>query len=408
MAAASTPIEPTHDRAPVATPVPVPVVVATLALCGVLVVSQLYVTIPLAPVVGRVFGVSPLAAAWIGSAFGFAYALGNLVFGPLSDRYGRLGVLVPGLAALAVATLAVGASPSFPALVALRALQGFVGATFPPAALAYLAETLPPRARATGIAVVSAGFLLAGLVGQIYAGALAPAYGWRWVFWALVGTLVLAVAAIRRLPAGTAQRASPVTLRQAFARMAPLLGAGPLLVVYAVSLALLLPFVAMYSGLDAVATGRYGIAGGGLTLLRLAGLPGILLSPLAGGLIHRYGARVVARAALLLAAGGLVLEAAPSSLVVLLIGSGVFVAGIAAAVPAVISLVSALGGDARGAAIALYGCLIFVGASLGPLVATMLRPAGFAVLCLALAAMLLVAAGVLPRRGGRRLSGGDA
>lgn len=389
------PVETASDRRIVVGLLPIPVVVAILALCGVLVVSQLYVTIPLVPILGRSFGVSPIAASWVGSAFGFAYAAGNLIFGPLADRRGCLGVLVPGLAALTIATLAVGASPSFPALVALRALQGFVAATFPPTALAYLAETLPPRARATGIAVVSAGFLLAGIVGQVYAGALAPACGWRWVFWVLACALVPAVAATRRLPAGTTRRAPAATFRQALARMVPLLRAGPLLAVYVTSLALLLPFVAMYSGLDSVAASRYGIGGHGLTLLRLAGLPGILLSPLIGGPIHRHGARTVALGALILAASGLGLEAVPSSLALLLIGSGIFVAGIAAAVPAVISLVGTLGGEARGAAIALYGCVVFVGASLGPPVATLLHPAGFAALCLSLAGMLVVAAGIL-------------
>lgn len=63
---------------------PVPVMVATLALCGVLGVSHRYVTSPLAPILGRAFGV--------------AYVGGSLVVGPLSDRHGRLGVLVGGLA----------------------------------------------------------------------------------------------------------------------------------------------------------------------------------------------------------------------------------------------------------------------------------------------------------------------
>ena len=39
------------------------------------------------------------AAAALGTAYGLAYALGFLIFGPLSDCYGRKVVLVPGMAA---------------------------------------------------------------------------------------------------------------------------------------------------------------------------------------------------------------------------------------------------------------------------------------------------------------------
>jgi YNFM family putative membrane transporter len=60
-----------------------------LAVCGLLVPAQLYLAIPLATPVQVSFAASESAAAWTGSAFSLAYAIGFLVFGPLSDRIGR-------------------------------------------------------------------------------------------------------------------------------------------------------------------------------------------------------------------------------------------------------------------------------------------------------------------------------
>jgi len=66
-----------------------------LALSALLVVSQLYIPIPLIGLFSQTFQVTPATAVWIGSGFGFAYAAGFLVFGPLSDHLGRRNLLIP-------------------------------------------------------------------------------------------------------------------------------------------------------------------------------------------------------------------------------------------------------------------------------------------------------------------------
>ena len=54
----------------------------------------------------------------------------------------------------------------------------------------------------------------------------------------------------------------------------------------------------------------------------------------------------------------------------LVLGSAVFVVGIAAIVPAMITLIGSRAGPARGGALGLTGLALFVGASLGPLAQT--------------------------------------
>jgi YNFM family putative membrane transporter len=82
------------------------------------------------------------AAAALGTTNALAYGLGFLIFGPLSDRYGRKPILVPGMAALAIVTAGLAAAPSLPVLALLRTVQGLVAASFSAAALAYIGESV--------------------------------------------------------------------------------------------------------------------------------------------------------------------------------------------------------------------------------------------------------------------------
>ena len=110
--------------------------------CALLVLMQLYLAIPLTPVVGQALA-SGGAAAALGTAYSLAYALGFLIFGPLSDRYGRKVILVPGMAAFAIATAALSLASSMTLVGVLRAVQGLLAASFAAVALAYIGEATP-------------------------------------------------------------------------------------------------------------------------------------------------------------------------------------------------------------------------------------------------------------------------
>jgi predicted MFS family arabinose efflux permease len=370
-----------------------PLIIALLSLTGLLVSSQLYLTIPLTGTLGKTFGLSPATTSWAGSVYGFGYALGFLIAGPLSDRYGAKKVLVPGLALLALSTLMVGFSPTFEIMLILRFIQGLMAASYAPAALAYINEALPQRNRPTAIAFISTGFLLAGLVGQIYASAMLTVYSWQWVFWfmtLLFGLVMLLVA--WQLPA-IARPKRNIKLSRAFQDMANLFRSPALVMIFLADLAILLSFVAMYSGLGPFVQNKYSVD---LLLIRLAGVPGILLSAFSGRFIRRWGNRQVVLSGFVLAASGLGLQAllAEQFLPALVISSVLFVAGIAIAIPGLIGLVGVLSGPARGAGVAVHSFMLFAGASLGPVAVTLLLPAGFSWLCLILALSMLLAAGL--------------
>ena len=338
-----------------------------LVACALLVLMQLYVAIPLAPVVGRAFG-SGAAAAALGTAYSMAYAIGFLIFGPLSDRYGRKPVLVLGMAALSIATAALSLAPTMIMIGVLRSAQGLLASSFAAVALAYVGEALPPRWRSTGIGAVSTAFLVAGIAGQVYAQAVAEALSWRWVFGLAAPAFALAVVGLAVILIRPSSGAPPVSLGQKYRELAGLARQRKLLLPYGAAFTMLMSFVAMYALLGPLLQTRFGLDHTGLLLVRLAGLPGMVLAPLAGWLVGRFGAARVSIAGFVVASAGLTAEALTArTLWQLIMASAIFVAGISIAVPAMISLIGGRAGAARGGALGLCGLALFTGASCGQL-----------------------------------------
>jgi MFS family permease len=392
-----------HDRATVGTEqAPVLAPLAVLVTSALLVLSQLYLAIPLAPIVGEVLGRGGSAtAAALGTTYALAYGLGFLIFGPLSDRYGRKPILVPGMAVLAIVTAGLAAAPSLSVLAALRTVQGFVAASFSTVALAYIGEALPPRWRSTGIGAMSTAFLSAGILGQVYAQAVADALSHRWVFGLAAPALALAALAMAMILIEPPRSVDPTSLRQTYRTLRALAVRRDLALVNAGSFPVLLSFVGMYAALGPLLQTQFKLDHTSVLLVRLAGLPAMLLAPFAGWLVGRFGATRVAMVGFLLAAAGLVAEAISVSVLwALTAASVIFVLGVATIVPSLISLVGSRGRASRAGALAINGLVVFVGASCGPLVAQL--PISFAALMLILAVLLMIASGLVaisrPRR----------
>ncbi|MFF4515011.1 MFS transporter [Streptomyces mirabilis] len=358
--------------------VPAAPTIALLTALGVLMVGQMYTVLALLHPMATSLGTAPEQVTWTATAFGFAYAAGFLLAGPLSDRYGSRAVITTGLVAVTAATLAVSAAPDLPTAIALRGLQGLTAATFAPSALSYVVHHIAPQRRGTALTCITSGMFAAAVLLQIGAQAVAAGLGWRAVFWLSAALMALSLIPVRRVLRPTLRHGTGGGLSQAFAAMPRLLGRPRMVALYLSTVVLMSSFVAIYTAV-AIA-GPSGIAGNSSAILalRASALPALVAIPVLARLLQRLAAplRAVlafALAALTVAAGSFLGgHTVPLALALLL-----FVAAVAAAAPAVVETINATAPHARGAAVALYGCSMFIGASLGPQLTGALTALGF-------------------------------
>lgn len=137
---------------------------------------------PLLVDLAREFGTTVPVVGQITAATSIPWALFGPVIGPLSDRYGRRPVLVAGVFALGLTTVAAALAPNLLALIALRLLTGCAGAAVAPTIVASTGDLFHGAARTRAFGWVNAGWALAALVGVPLMAVLAAATHWRIAF----------------------------------------------------------------------------------------------------------------------------------------------------------------------------------------------------------------------------------
>jgi MFS transporter, DHA1 family, multidrug resistance protein len=198
--------------------------VAVLAAVSFSVAVGFGIVAPVLPLFAREFGVGRTAAGAVVSAFAFMRLASGLLGGRLVDRLGERTVLAAGLGIVAVSSLLTGLAQSYEQLLVLRGAGGVGSAMFTVSALSLLLRLVRADQRGRAAGWFQAGFLVGGVSGPAFGGALA-AISLRAPFFVYAGTLTVALVitllALRDTPSGSDVPAGagppPVrtTLRQA-------------------------------------------------------------------------------------------------------------------------------------------------------------------------------------------------
>lgn len=155
--------------------------------------------LPALPTITQVFGAAMSQAQLTLSALLLAFGVSQLVWGPLSDRFGRRPVLLTGTALYVLASLGSAAATSIEQLIVLRVLQGTAMGAGVMCARAVVRDLYAPT---EGARVMSKGLSGLGVIACLSApvgGLLAEYLGWRAALLALAvfGALALTVLALR-------------------------------------------------------------------------------------------------------------------------------------------------------------------------------------------------------------------
>ncbi|MBO3100387.1 multidrug effflux MFS transporter [Cellulomonas sp. zg-ZUI168] len=157
--------------------------------------------LPSLPDVARDLNTSATAAQLTMTAMLIGGAAGQLVIGPLSDRFGRRKPVLIGVALHIVTSLLCAIAPAIVPLIALRTMQGFFNASATVVAMAIIRDRFvgsdASRLMSRLMLVIGVAPLFAPSLGGLVAGQ----WGWRAVFVVLgVFGAVLWVVVWRRLP----------------------------------------------------------------------------------------------------------------------------------------------------------------------------------------------------------------
>src|SRR4051794_5211326 len=162
------------------------------------------------PSLVRELNASTTQLQWIVDAYSLVFAALLLAAGSLSDRVGRKGVLLGGLAVFGLASAAGGFTTSPEQLIVARSAMGLGAALIFPATLSLISNVFTERAeraRAIGLWGASAGVAIA--LGPIAGGWLLEQFSWTSIFFAMApGRGVGAAPASWSVPTSPDPRAS--------------------------------------------------------------------------------------------------------------------------------------------------------------------------------------------------------
>lgn len=169
------------------------------------------------PTISRELGTSTSQLQWVVDAYNLVFAALLLTAGSMSDRFGRKGMLLAGLAVFGVASFMGGYAGSSSQLIAARAVMGLGAAMTFPATLSLLTGVFverKERALAIGLWGATAGMAIA--LGPIVGGFLLEHYEWSSVFYTLgpvaAAVMALVAFAVPRAPRSRQHRLDPLGL----------------------------------------------------------------------------------------------------------------------------------------------------------------------------------------------------
>src|SRR5438445_2638807 len=329
-------------------------------------VANLYYNQPLLPEIARTFGVPDHAVGLIPTLTQTGYGAGMLLIVPLGDSHERrrLVVILPGL--VTIALLGAAAAPSLAAL-ALASLAIGISSCVPQILIPYAATLAPAHERGRVVGTVTGGLLFGVLLSRTFAGFVGEALGWRAVY-LLGAALMVFLGVLLRLELPPSDVKTPMPYGALMRSLRALVREEPALRVHALlgglAFAGLSAFWATLALFLRDLPGHYGPRTAGL--FRVVGVVGALAAPLVGRAADaRPDRRINAIAIGVMVIGFALLAAAGGSLLGIAVGVVLLDFGAQANHVANQARIFSLGEEARSRVNTVYMVTYFTGGALG-------------------------------------------
>ncbi len=257
--------------------------------------------LPSLPVVGSSLGIGADAALLSLMAYFVTFALGQMVFGPLSDLFGRKPPLYAGLALFLVTSIGCALARDIHTLVALRAMEGLGGAAGMVIARAIVHDLHRGNEEVRLLSMLMLVFSVSPVLAPLAGSLIIEFSSWRGVFWliavlAMLGLLMTATLVPETRPASMRTDSSPRSVMVACGR---LLRDGPFMSLSFVGTFAICGFFVFLANSSFVFTGHYGLTPRAYSLVFGVNAAAFFAgAQLSGWMAQRYGLRRVVRGSL--------------------------------------------------------------------------------------------------------------
>lgn len=326
--------------------------------------ALLYCIQPLMPMLSHEFALTAAQSSLALSLSTGMLALSLIVSSLLSERVGRKPMMAASMTLGAVLTVLCAFAQTYPQLLVLRGLLGFMLGGMPAIAMAYLSEEIDPRALGLSMGLYISGSAFGGMLGRMVTSLISDVYNWRlalgligaaglyaaWEFWC-------SLPASKNFRPGSRGIASLVRGARGHFTDAGL----PWL--FALAFLLMGAFVSLYNYIGYRMLGApFALRPGVVGLLSLLYLLGIFSSVWAGRLADRLGRRNVLWLVMGAMLGGLLLTLI-NFLPIIVLGMGLFTFGFFASHSVASSWVGRRARAPQALASALYLFFYYLGSS---------------------------------------------
>lgn len=164
---------------------PIVIVLLTALVAFGAISTDLY--LPSLPSLVRVFETDVATVQLTLSVFLLGFAVSQLVYGPLSDRFGRRPVLLLGIVIFTAASIACALAPTIEALIVGRFFQAVGACCGPVLGRAVVRDVYGREQGARILAYMAMAMAVAPAIGPTIGGYLMTLFGWQSNFWLLAG-----------------------------------------------------------------------------------------------------------------------------------------------------------------------------------------------------------------------------
>lgn len=130
---------------------------------------------------------------WPFTIYMLSSTIAIILFGKLSDLYGRKKILIGGIILFVLSSVACGFASSMLELIVFRGIQGIGGGILITIPFIVVAELFPPRQRGKYTGILASVFGISNVLGPVLGGVITDLLGWQWVFFVNVPVGIAAI-----------------------------------------------------------------------------------------------------------------------------------------------------------------------------------------------------------------------